>query len=481
MSYYLNYYVDLKNAKVDDEIAILRTEFRDMLLDYGEDNIYEVYKVLKSIMFDEMFLLVHNEHSNNFKNLNEYQFAKNVDDDVAKVLKLMKIDYCVDSKPLQHFSDEQLREELFKRNTNVSNEEDLELIDSEPLFDLDLDLNLDDEEEEEKVSDELNLDDLNLDLDFDDDEDLELDLNFDDDEDLELDLDFGEEDYDSEIALETPNTMSLKSQILEFLAEYCKPIGNYVTTAKFSEMFNCSSYKYKPFLDELIDKELVIMSEPMHNHCRINCYSATTKGYQTLSEIYLLDESGKTDYYNKTAALLRKYNSEIQTSKRLVDLFYTHEDRVRFDNLEVVEVVEDFEELLKKLDKPVAENDIAIHYKNKWHSFKYTDLRIYASIFKRLESYSGNDEYVEVIEALRSAYVDDTRTLMKYMRVISLNHKHRLNSWFKQKTSRCIDSFVGDSSFIHEDGLEALVVNGWLEQNDTGDLYRVTELGKKYL
>ncbi|WP_224067422.1 hypothetical protein [Vibrio penaeicida] len=475
MSYYLNYYVDLKNAKVDDEIAILRTDFRDMLLNYGEDNIYEVYKVLKSIMFDEMFLLVHNEHSNNFKNLNEYQFNDLVDDDVAKVLKKMNIGYCVDSKPLQHFSDEQLREELYKRNTNGTDEE-LELIDSEPLFDLDLDLNLDDEEEE-KVSDELNLDDLILDLE----DGLNLDLDEDEDDDEDLDLDFGEEDYDSEIALETPNTMSLKAKILEFLAEHCKPLGSYVTTAKFSEVFDCSTYKYKPFLDELIEKELVIMSEPMHNHCRINCYSVTTKGYQTLSEIYLLDESGKTDYYNKIAALLRKYNSDIQTSERLVDLFYTYEDRVRFDNLEVVHVVEDFEELLKKLDKPVDENDIAIHYKNKWHSFKYTDLRIFASIFKRLESYSGNDEYVEVIEALRSAYVDDTRTLMKYMRVISLNHKHRLNSWFKQKTSRCIDSFVGDSSFVHENGLEALVTNGWLEQNDTGDLYRVTELGKKYL
>ncbi|CCN46009.1 hypothetical protein MADA3029_740054 [Vibrio nigripulchritudo MADA3029] len=469
MSYYLNYYVDLKNAKVDDEIAILRTEFRDMLLNYGEDNIYEVYKVLKSIMFDEMFLLVHNEHSNNFKNLNEYQFNDSVDDDVAKVLKKMNIDYCVDSKPLQHFSDEQLREELYKRNTNGTDEE-LELIDSEPLFDLDLDLNLDDDEEEEKVSDELNLDDLNLDLDFDDDED--------------LDLDFGEEDYDSEIALATPNTMSLKAKILEFLAEYCKPLGSYVTTAKFTEVFDCSTYKYKPFLDELIEKELVIMSEPMHNHCRINCYSVTAKGYQTLSEIYLFDESDKSDYYNKTAALLRKYNSDIQTSERLVDLFFTHEDRVRFDNLEVVEVVEDFEDfedLLKELDKPVSENDIAIHYKNKWHSFKYTDLRIFASIFKRLESYSGNDEYVEVIEALRSAYVDDTRTLMKYMRVISLNHKHRLNTWFKQKTSRCIDSFVGDSSLVHEDGLEALVTNGWLKKSYTNDLYRVTELGKTYL
>lgn len=76
MSYYLNYYVELKNASVNDEIAILRAEFRDMLLNYGEDNIYDVYKILKEIMFDELFLLVQNEHSNNFKNLNEYQFKK---------------------------------------------------------------------------------------------------------------------------------------------------------------------------------------------------------------------------------------------------------------------------------------------------------------------------------------------------------------------------------------------------------------------
>lgn len=453
MSYYLNYYVELKHASVNDEIAILRAEFRDMLLNYGEDNIYDVYKILKDIMFDEMFLLVQNEHSNNFKNLNEYQFQKNVDDDIANVLKKMNINYCVDSKPLQHFSDEQLREELDKRNV------------TEKMID-----------KADKIPDELNLDGLILDLE----DDLNLDL---DDEDLELDLDFDddEEDCDSEIGLETPHTMSLNAKILEFLAQYCQPLGGYVTTAKFSEVFDCSSYKYKPFLDELIEKELVMMLEPMHNHCRINCYSVTAKGYQTLAEIYLFDHSDKNDKYNKTAALLRKYNSDIQTSKRLVDLFKIYDDKVKFDDLKVVQVDEDFDEILKKLDKPVSENDIAIHYKDECHSFKYTDLRIFASMFKRLESYSDNDEYGEVIEALRKAYVNDTRSLMKYMRVISLNHKHGLDTWFKQKTSRCIDSFVGDSTLIHEDGLKALVSNGWIEKGDIDERYRVTELGKKYL
>ncbi|MFZ3527918.1 hypothetical protein LCA30_02150 [Vibrio harveyi] len=446
MSYYLNYYVELKNASVNDEIAILRAEFRDMLLNYGEDNIYDVYKILKEIMFDELFLLVQNEHSNNFKNLNEYQFQKNVDDDIANVLKKMNINYCVDSKPLQHFSDEQLREELYKRNTNEN-------------------------VNEEEVIDEF-INDLDLSH-FNDESLFDLDLDEDDDE---LNLD---EDYDLTLSIEPVDSM--KIQLLEFIADYCKPLGGYITTAKFKETLGCFSYKYKPFLDELIEKDLVVMSEPMHNYCRINCYSVTAKGYQTLSEFYLFDDVDKNDKYNKTAALLRKYNSDIQTSKRLVDLFKIYDNKVKFDDLKVVQVDEDFDEMLKRLDKPVSENDIAIHYKNKWHSFKYTDLRIFASMFKRLESYSDNDEYVEVIEALRKAYVNDTRSLMKYMRVISLNHKHELDMWFKQKTSRCIDSFLGDSKFIHEDGLKALVSNGWIEKGDIDELYRVTELGKKYL
>lgn len=166
------YFEELIQCGVNENEAWLRAMARYFL---NIDGSYELISIIRDVIYDEYYLKSYKEHSRYFETHGEY-LLDNVEKKTIQTLKKLNMNYKIDSEIFNSFSDEDLKNELERREKAESKEPDL---------DLDLDLDFDDGLDIEVQDLELKLlndDDLDLDdLDFDDD-----DLDFGDEEDKEL-------------------------------------------------------------------------------------------------------------------------------------------------------------------------------------------------------------------------------------------------------------------------------------------------------
>ncbi|ELA9876138.1 hypothetical protein V4F55_003582 [Vibrio parahaemolyticus] len=164
------YFEELTRCGVNENEAWLRAMAKFFL---DIDSSYEVISIIRDVIYDEYFLKSYKEHSKHFETHGEY-LLENVEKKTIQTLKKLNMNYKIDSEIFNSFSDEDLKNELERREKAESKEPDLDL-------DLDFDDGLDIEVQDLELK-LLNDDDLDLDdLDFDDD-----DLDFGDEEDKEL-------------------------------------------------------------------------------------------------------------------------------------------------------------------------------------------------------------------------------------------------------------------------------------------------------
>ncbi|MDF4725926.1 hypothetical protein P3552_02200 [Vibrio parahaemolyticus] len=162
-----HYYELLRDYGVNENEAWLRAMAKFFL---DIDSSYEVISIIRDVIYDEFFLKSYKEHSKHFETHGEY-LLENVEKKTIQTLKKLNMNYKIDSEIFNSFSDEDLKNELERREKAESQEPDLDL-------DFDDGLDIEVQDLELKLLSNDDLDDFD-ELDFDDD-----DLDFDDDEEL---------------------------------------------------------------------------------------------------------------------------------------------------------------------------------------------------------------------------------------------------------------------------------------------------------
>ncbi|MBG0757715.1 hypothetical protein [Vibrio cidicii] len=169
------YFEELTRCGVNENEAWIRAMAKFFL---DIDSSYEVISIIRDVIYDEYFLKSYKEHSKHFETHGEY-LLENVEKKTIQTLKKLNMNYKIDSEIFNSFSDEDLKNELARRESLA--EPDLD-------FDLDFDDGLDIEVEdlELKLLGDDDLDDFDDDdLDFDDDDDEETELKIDELSDFE--------------------------------------------------------------------------------------------------------------------------------------------------------------------------------------------------------------------------------------------------------------------------------------------------------
>ncbi|ENO9315831.1 hypothetical protein ACCG87_000559 [Vibrio parahaemolyticus] len=161
------YFEELIQCGVNENEAWLRAMAKFFL---DIDSSYEVISIIRDVIYDEFFLKSYKEHSKHFETHGEY-LLENVEKKTIQTLKKLNMNYKIDSEIFNSFSDEDLKNELERREKAESQEPDLDL-------DFDDGLDIEVQDLELKLLSNDDLDDFD-ELDFDDD-----DLDFDDDEEL---------------------------------------------------------------------------------------------------------------------------------------------------------------------------------------------------------------------------------------------------------------------------------------------------------
>ncbi|MBM5391735.1 hypothetical protein J7911_22580 [Vibrio parahaemolyticus] len=162
-----SYFEELTRCGVNENEAWIRAMAKFFL---EIDDSFESIHIIRDVIYDEYCLKDRKEHSRHFETHGEY-LLENVEKKTVQALKKLNIDYKVDSEIFNSFSDEDLKNELERREKAESQEPDLDL-------DFDDGLDIEVQDLELKLLSNDDLDDFD-ELDFDDD-----DLDFDDDDEL---------------------------------------------------------------------------------------------------------------------------------------------------------------------------------------------------------------------------------------------------------------------------------------------------------
>ncbi|EGR3145553.1 hypothetical protein DLI04_24410, partial [Vibrio parahaemolyticus] len=160
------YFEELIQCGVNENEAWIRAMAKFFL---DIDSSYEVISIIRDVIYDEYFLKSYKEHSKHFETHGEY-LLENVEKKTIQTLKKLNMNYKIDSEIFNSFSDEDLKNELERREKAESKEQDVEL---DLDFEDGLDIEVQDLELKLLGDDDLDLDDLDfddVDLDFDDEE-----------------------------------------------------------------------------------------------------------------------------------------------------------------------------------------------------------------------------------------------------------------------------------------------------------------------
>ncbi|HAS6043181.1 TPA: hypothetical protein I7115_06655 [Vibrio vulnificus] len=305
-----HYYELLRDYGVNENEAWLRAMAKFFL---DIDSSYEVLSIIRDVIYDEYFLKSYKEHSKHFETHGEY-LLENVEKKTIQTLKKLNMNYKIDSEIFNSFSDEDLKNELERREKAESNEQDVELdLDFEDGLDIEVqDLEL-------KLLSDDDLDDFD-ELDFDD------DLDFGDEEDKELkkdelsDFEFNEAETSSENLSTTAHVIFNATLDVDDLN---------ISKSKKKRLFdlfkiNGSSVKFAHYREEHVNNDIIeliySLDKPFDNlDLTIDIYDEelTYDYFDTDVIIHILryfrDKNTKAHYNTYISLIADNYKDDIRT------------------------------------------------------------------------------------------------------------------------------------------------------------------------
>ncbi|HAS6235971.1 TPA: hypothetical protein I7194_00585 [Vibrio vulnificus] len=305
-----HYYELLRDYGVNENEAWLRAMAKFFL---DIDSSYEVLSIIRDVIYDEYFLKSYKEHSKHFETHGEY-LLENVEKKTIQTLKKLNMNYKIDSEIFNSFSDEDLKNELERREKAESNVQDVELdLDFEDGLDIEVqDLEL-------KLLSDDDLDDFD-ELDFDD------DLDFGDEEDKELkkdelsDFEFNEAETSSENLSTTAHVIFNATLDVDDLN---------ISKSKKKRLFdlfkiNGSSVKFAHYREEHVNNDIIeliySLDKPFDNlDLTIDIYDEelTYDYFDTDVIIHILryfrDKNIKAHYNTYISLIADNYKDDIRT------------------------------------------------------------------------------------------------------------------------------------------------------------------------
>ncbi|HCE1979069.1 TPA: hypothetical protein ACPVYA_002298 [Vibrio parahaemolyticus] len=304
-----SYFEELTRCGVNENEAWLRAMAKFFL---DIDSSYEVISIIRDVIYDEYFLKSYKEHSKHFETHGEY-LLENVEKKTIQTLKKLNMNYKIDSEIFNSFSDEDLKNELERREKAESKEQDVELgLD----FEDGLDIEVQDLELKLLSDDDLDLDDL----DFDDD-----DLDFDDEEtELKKDALSDFEVNEAETSNENLSTTDHES----FNATLDVDDLN-ISKSKKKRLFdlfkiNGSSVKFAHYREEHVNNDIIELINSLDKPCdnldlTIDIYDEelTYDYFDTDVIIHILryfrDKNTKAHYNTYISLIADNYKDDIRT------------------------------------------------------------------------------------------------------------------------------------------------------------------------
>ncbi|MBM5282133.1 hypothetical protein HYN36_17240 [Vibrio parahaemolyticus] len=424
------YYEELIKCGVNENEAWLRAMTKFFL---EIDSSYEVISIIRDVIYDEYFLKSYKEHSKHFETHGEY-LLENVEKKTIQTLKKLNMNYKIDSEIFNSFSDEDLKNELERREKAESKEQDVEL-------DLDFEdgLNIEVQDLELKL---LGDDDLDLDdLDFDDD-----DLDFDDDEDTELKKDELSDFEVNEAEIQNKG-IDLRDDFISF-DEYLKGLEQEKQDVK-AELDDLKVDRNSLFLDYL-----------------------DFEGMDSLID----DTECDDELLNDELSLDDDDDDDDDDDLSVVSLFKVNGNTISFADYKEETVNDDILELISSLSKDEIGTVYSIKVNGIDYYYSKYDTTALIYIFRYLRDLNPKSQYNTHIYQIGENYKKSVLTMIKYLDFINEFYAENKQEPFRiVKKDMCENLSFGNNDW-HNQIMNWLINCGYIATKSY-NRYVITDLG----
>ncbi|MDW2081088.1 hypothetical protein [Vibrio sp. 1640] len=420
-----HYYELLRDYGVNENEAWLRAMAKFFL---DIDSSYEVLSIIRDVIYDEYFLKSYKEHSKHFETHGEY-LLENVEKKTIQTLKKLNMNYKIDSEIFNSFSDEDLKNELERREKAESNEQDVELdLDFEDGLDIEVqDLEL-------KLLGDDDLDDFD-ELDFDDD-----DLGFDDEE-IELKKD---ELSDFEV-----NEAEMKNKGID-------PRDDFISFDEYLKGLEQEKQDVKAELDDLkVDRNSVFLD------------------YLDFEGIdSLIDDTEYDDELLDDELSLDDEDEDLS----VVSLFKVNGNSISFADYKEETVNDDILELISSLSKDEIGTVYSIKVNGIDYYYSKYDTTALIYIFRYLRDLNPKSQYNTHIYQIGENYKKSVLTMIKYLDFINEFYAENKQEPFRiVKKDMCENLSFGNNDW-HNQIMNWLINCGYIATKSY-NRYVITDLG----
>lgn len=420
-----HYYELLRDYGVNENEAWLRAMAKFFL---DIDSSYEVLSIIRDVIYDEYFLKSYKEHSKHFETHGLY-VLENVEKKTIQTLKKLNMNYKIDSEIFNSFSDEDLKNELERREKAESNEQDVELdLDFEDGLDIEVqDLEL-------KLLGDDDLDDFD-ELDFDDD-----DLGFDDEE-IELKKD---ELSDFEV-----NEAEMKNKGID-------PRDDFISFDEYLKGLEQEKQDVKAELDDLkVDRNSVFLD------------------YLDFEGIdSLIDDTEYDDELLDDELSLDDEDEDLS----VVSLFKVNGNSISFADYKEETVNDDILELISSLSKDEIGTVYSIKVNGIDYYYSKYDTTALIYIFRYLRDLNPKSQYNTHIYQIGENYKKSVLTMIKYLDFINEFYAENKQEPFRiVKKDMCENLSFGNNDW-HNQIMNWLINCGYIATKSY-NRYVITDLG----
>lgn len=418
------YFEELTRCGVNENEAWLRAMARYFL---SIDGSYELISIIRDVIYDEYYLKSYKEHSRYFETHGEY-LLDNVEKKTIQTLKKLNMNYKIDSEIFNSFSDEDLKNELERREKAESKEQDVEL-------DLDFEDGLD-----------IEVQDLELKLLGDDDLDLD-DLDFDD-----VDLDFDDE----EIELKKDELSDFEVNEAEMKNKGIDPRDDFISFDEYLKGLVQEKQDVKAELDDLkVDRNSVFLD------------------YLDFEGIdSLIDDTEYDDELLDDELSLDDEDEDLS----VVSLFKVNGNSISFADYKEETVNDDILELIISLSKDEIGSVYSIQVDGIDYYYSKYDTAALIHIFRYLRDLNPKSQYNTHIAQIGENYKKSVLTMIKYLDYINEFYAENKQEPFKiVKKDMCENLSFGNNDW-HNQIMNWLIKCGYIATK-SHNRYVITNLG----
>ncbi|MBF4495496.1 hypothetical protein [Vibrio vulnificus] len=422
------YFEELTRCGVNENEAWLRAMTRYFL---EIDDSFEAISIIWNVIFDEYCLKDRKEHSRHFETHGEY-LLENVEKKTIQTLKKLNMNYKIDSEIFNSFSDEDLKNELERREKAESKEQDVEL---DLDFEDGLDIEVQDLELKLLGDDDLDLDDL----DFDDD-----DLDFDDDEETELKKDELSDFEVNEAEIQNKG-IDLRDDFISF-DEYLKGLEQEKQDVK-AELDDLKVDRNSLFLDYLDFEGMDSLIDD------------TECDDELLNDELSLDDDDDDD-----------------DDLSVVSLFKVNGNTISFADYKEETVNDDILELISSLSKDEIGTVYSIKVNGIDYYYSKYDTTALIYIFRYLRDLNPKSQYNTHISQIGENYKKSVLTMIKYLYYINEFYAENKQEPFRiVKKDMCETLSFGNNDW-HNQIMNWLIKCGYIATKSY-NRYVITDLG----